>query len=76
MSQSMIKLVFSILGTLLISIILFIMVMGTVGQQFFWRAIEPTMLDQWTQSTMDNGAERTMVYEEQFERMKTVKFNG
>lgn len=76
MSENLIKYVFSIIGTLLVSIILFILVFGTLGQQTFWKIIEPTMIRQWQESTLDNGAERTIVFEKQFEEMESVKFNG
>lgn len=67
---------FSIIGTLLVSIILFILIFGTVGQQTMWKVIEPTMIRQWQESTLDNGAERTIVFEKQFDEMESVKFNG
>ena len=76
MSENLIKYMFSIIGTLLVSIILFILIFGTVGQQTMWKVIEPTMIRQWQESTLDNGAERTIVFEKQFEEMESVKFNG
>lgn len=76
MSESLIKYMFSIIGTLLVSIILFTMIFGTFGQQLLWRVIEPAMLTQWEESTMDNGAERTIVFEKQFDEMQSVKYNG
>lgn len=76
MSESLIKYMFSIIGTLLVSIILFILIFGTVGQQTMWKVIEPTMIRQWQESTLDNGAERTIVFEKQFDEMESVKFNG
>ena len=76
MSENLIKYLFSIIGTLLVSIILFILIFGTVGQQTMWKVIEPTMIRQWQESTLDNGAERTIVFEKQFDEMESVKFNG
>ena len=76
MSESLIKYMFSIIGTLLVSIILFILIFGTVGQQTMWKVIEPTMIRQWQESTLDNGAERTIIFEKQFDEMESVKFNG
>lgn len=76
MSENLIKYMFSIIGTLLVSIILFILIFGTVGQQTMWKVIEPTMIRQWQESTLDNGAERTIVFEKQFDEMESVKFNG
>lgn len=76
MSENLIKYMFSIIGTLLVSIILFILIFGTVGQQTMWKIIEPTMIRQWQESTLDNGAERTIVFEKQFDEMESVKFNG
>jgi hypothetical protein len=76
MSEGMIKFVFLILGTLLVGMIMFTILFGTAGQQMMWNAIEPAMLEKWRQSTMDNGAERTLIYERQFDEMETVKYNG
>ena len=76
MSENLIKYMFSIIGTLLVSILLFILIFGTVGQQTMWKIIEPTMIRQWQESTLDNGAERTIVFEKQFDEMESVKFNG
>lgn len=76
MSENLIKYMFSIIGTLLLSILLFILIFGTVGQQTMWKIIEPTMIRQWQESTLDNGAERTIVFEKQFDEMESVKFNG
>lgn len=76
MSENLIKYMFSIIGTLLVSILLFILIFGTVGQQTMWKVIEPTMIRQWQESTLDNGAERTIVFEKQFDEMESVKFNG
>ena len=76
MSENLIKYMFSIIGTLLVSIILFILIFGTVGQLTMWKVIEPTMIRQWQESTLDNGAERTIVFEKEFDEMDSVKFNG
>ena len=69
MSENLIKIVFIAVGTLLVSLILFDMIFSKGGQEFLWKAIEPAMLNQWTLSTMDNGGERTLIYEEQFKEM-------
>ena len=76
MSVNLIKLVFSILATLLASIILFIMIFGPTGQNMMWRAIEPVMLEQWRGSTMDNGGDRTLIYEHQFKELNNIKYNA
>ena len=75
MSEKLIKIVFITIATLIISIILFTMIFSKGGQEFLWKAIEPAMLNQWTLSTMDNGGERTLIYEEQFKEMKSQKYN-
>ena len=76
MSESLVKLVFTILATLLVSIILFIMVFGSTGQNMMWRAIEPMMIEQWIGTTMDNGGDRTLIYERQFRELNTIKYNA
>lgn len=75
MSENMIKTVFSILGTLMVSIILFLTIFTASGQQFLWRAIEPAMVRTWRESTMDNGAERTAIYEDSFVQMQSFQYS-
>lgn len=75
MSTKLIKIVFIVIGTLVVTLTLFNMIFSKTGQEFLWKAIEPAMLDQWSLSTMDNGGERTLIYENQFEEMKNHKFN-
>ena len=75
MSENLIKTTFSIIGTLLVSLILFIMLLSATGQNFLWKAIEPVMLDQWRQCSMDNGARRTVVFESTFEDLKTIEYS-
>lgn len=70
MTTDLIKHVFSIIATLLVSIILFTMIFTASGQQFLWRAIEPFLLDEWNQCTMNNGAARTIIYEDLYSDMK------
>lgn len=69
MSKSLIKNVFSILGTLLVSLLIYSVLFTSVGQQFMWQAIEPAMEDQWRKSTMNNGVNRTEIYEESFNKI-------
>ena len=76
MSHNLIKLVFTILATLFVSAILFTMIFGEAGQNLLWRAIEPVMLEQWRATTMDNGGDRTLIYEEQFKDLKAVEYYG
>lgn len=75
MSENLVKHVFSILGTLLVGIILFIIIFGTAGQQLMWTAIEPAVIEQWQNSTFDNGTEITLTYEDNFEELELVAYN-
>lgn len=75
MSHSLIKIMFSVLGTLLVSIILFTMIFTATGQNFMWKVIEPVMLDQWRQCSMDNGAKRTVIYEQEFNNLKAIEYS-
>lgn len=75
MTESLIQKVFSILGTLLVSLILFSMIFTAVGQNFLWRAIEPAMENQWKDSTLNNGAARTYVYEKEYDKYKDNQFD-
>ena len=75
MSESLIKTVFSIVGTLLVSIVLFTMIFTASGQQFIWRAVEPAMLEQWRESTMDNGGRRTEINKKKFQTLKNFEYS-
>lgn len=75
MSESLIKYVFSVLGTLLVGCILFVIIFGTAGQQLMWTAIEPAVINQWQDSTFDNGTEITLTYEDNFDDLESVKYH-
>lgn len=75
MSENLIKSTFVILGTLLVSIILFTMIFTAAGQNFMWKAIEPAMVNQWRDSTLNNGAARTYVYEKEYKKYKDNQFD-
>lgn len=66
MSESLIKTIFIILGTLLVSIIVYLLIFTPTGQQFLWNTIEPAMINQWEESSMDSGRDRTAVYDSEF----------
>ena len=65
---NVIKEIFWIIGCLVFALILFAMIFTATGQQFLWKAIEPAMSNHWSECTMDNGVERSLVYEEMFNR--------
>ena len=71
MSESLIKTVFKIIGMLVVALILAFILLGETGQNAMWKTIKSSMEKQWTDSTMDNGARRTMIYEKEFEKMKS-----
>lgn len=75
MSHNLIKIMFSVLGTLLVGIVLFTMIFTATGQNFMWKVIEPAMLDQWRQCSMDNGAKRTVIYEREFNNIKAIEYS-
>lgn len=66
MSESLIKTIFVIVGTLLVSLIMYSIIFTPKGQQFLWSAIEPAMVNQWEESSMDSGRDRTEIYDEEF----------
>lgn len=66
MSESLIKTIFVIVGTLLVSLIMYSIIFTPNGQQFLWSAIEPAMVNQWKESSMDSGRDRTEIYDEEF----------
>ena len=66
MSESLIKTVFSILGTLWVSIVLFMMIFMPDGQKVIWNRIEPMMIQQWNDSSLNSGQDRTVAYDSSF----------
>lgn len=40
-----------------------------------WKAIEPAMVNQWKDSTLNNGAARTYVYEKEYKKYKDNQFD-
>lgn len=66
MSENLIKTMFVVMGTLLISLIMYSIIFTPSGQKFLWSAIEPAMINQWEESSMDSGRDRTEIYDEEF----------
>lgn len=75
MTEGLIKLMFSIIGTLLVSIILFNMIFLPDGQKLLWNAIEPAVENQWDLSSMNSGKDRTEVYDDLFNDYKHIQFD-
>ena len=75
MTEGLIKLMFSIIGTLLVSIILFNMIFLQDGQKLLWNAIEPAVENQWDLSSMNSGKDRTEVYDDLFNDYKHIQFD-
>lgn len=75
MTEGLIKLMFSIIGTLLVSIILFNMIFLPDGQKLLWNAIEPAVENQWDLSSMNSGKDRTEVYDDLFDDYKHIQFD-
>ena len=70
MSENLIIKVFKIIGILLISYILFYMIFSTNGQNLLWSAGKNAVENTWNESTMNNGADRTLIYEDFFESVE------
>lgn len=62
MSESLIKIMFSIVGTLLFSILMFMLIFWPDGQKFIWRAVDNAMVNQWNHSSLNSGEDRTKAY--------------
>lgn len=75
MSENLIVQVFKIIGILLISYILFYMIFSTNGQNLLWYAGRDAVENIWNESTMNNGADRTLVYENFFDDVKLETAN-
>lgn len=70
MSESLITYVFKIVGILLLSYLLFYLIFSTTGQNILWYGAKTAVEKTWDDSTMSNGAERTLIYEDFFEEVK------
>ena len=62
--------VVKIIGALIVSLVLFGMLFSSKGQNFLWGRIEPVMQNHWEDVTMDNGVERSLILEEEFDRIQ------
>ena len=72
MSESIISGVFKIIGALVLALIVFNLICSAAGQTFLWQGIHPALEITYLQSTMDNGVERSVVFEDEFETIKEV----
>ena len=73
--SEMIKSVGKIVFALMVSLLLFSMLFTQAGQGFLWDAASGAVEDQWLRSSMNNGYDRTMAYEEQFDRLRSIEFS-
>lgn len=60
---------------LMASLLLFAVLFTQAGQGFLWDAASNAIEDQWRRSSMNNGYDRTMAYEEQFDRLESIEFS-
>lgn len=60
--NSMIKEVFSILGMLVLSLVIWGFMFGSVGRTFIWTAMEPACINHWERCTLNDGAEYKDAY--------------
>ena len=70
----MIKDVAKIVGILLVSLLLFSILFAQAGQGILWDAASSAVEDQWLRSTMNNGYSRTMLYETEFQQLRSAEF--
>lgn len=53
--NTLVKNVFAILATLLVSLLLFTLVLGPTGQNFIWNALQPAFQANWDMDTFQDG---------------------
>lgn len=49
--------VFKVIGILTLSMILWVIIMGSVGRTYMWRAVESSVRQEWSRHTMSDGKE-------------------
>lgn len=54
--HSVVKNVFIIIGTLVMSLLLFSLVFGDAGRGLIWEGVEPVYQANWRMNTYDDGA--------------------
>lgn len=54
--HSFVKNVFIIIGTMMISLVLFFIVFGETGRGVMWGALEPVFQTNWNMNTYNDGA--------------------
>ena len=70
MPQDIVVSVFKILAALMLTLILYTVVMGSVGRTIMWSAIEPAIQTQWSMSTMEDGRVFSDLYGDMFDNTK------
>ena len=59
--HDLVQVVFSIIGVMVISLILFGMIFGGLGQTQLWSFVERGLGREWNELTMNNGTYRSAV---------------
>lgn len=62
--HGMVKYVFLILGTLVLSLLLYTFIFGAPSRKFYWDALEPSFQESWGNATYRNGTKRTEIYDD------------
>lgn len=53
--NGVLKYVFLIIGTLVASLLLYMLVFGDVGRNLTWNALEPVYINEWNEATFHEG---------------------
>jgi hypothetical protein len=70
--SSMVKHVFVIVGTLVLSLILFQLFLGDIGRERIWHMIEPVFKSTWNANTFNDGKLIEQQYTTNFNSLQEV----
>ncbi len=59
--------VFLVLGSLIASLIIYAMIFSGEYQDFIWGYIDSEIQEEWLECSMNNGSDRTEIYEGYFD---------
>lgn len=72
MPKKMLKNIFVIVGTMVLSLALFMVMFGDTGKKFMWNGIEPVMTGRWVDMTYSDGVKMDTVKSKPFEEAEDL----
>jgi hypothetical protein len=71
--STFVKNIFLIAGTMMLSLLIFSVVFGSIGKSFMWHSMEPVFQKGWNKYTMNDGDMLTDNLTKVFDNAKELK---